>query len=128
MVCIVHKHAYSGTLQAAAEVEALGAQQAHEQQMDESELAHMSELAELRDRVMELQSKDRHTPQELAELDMLRSRVLNFQVLDPFPHFFLPYPHSDQAVSVHCVVGNPSTACELHTSWHQYLADLTSYG
>lgn len=47
----------------------------------------MAELAELRERVMELQTKDSHTPQELAELDMLRSRVLDFQVLpsNPFP-------------------------------------------
>lgn len=78
-------------MQAAAEAETLGAQQAHEQQMDESELAHMSELAELRDRVMELQTKDRHTPQELAELDMLHSRFLDFQVLLAPPP--LPPPH-----------------------------------
>ncbi len=58
----------------------MGAKQAHEQQMDESEMAHLSELAELRGRVMELQTKDSHTPDELAELDMLRSRVLGFQV------------------------------------------------
>lgn len=49
--------------------------------MNESELVHINELAELRGRVMELQTKDSHTPQELAELDMLRSRVLDFQVL-----------------------------------------------
>ena len=48
--------------------------------MNESELLHMSELAELRERVMELQTKDSHTPQELAELEMLRHRVLGFQV------------------------------------------------
>ena len=49
--------------------------------MSESEQVHIDELAELRGRVMELQTKDSHTPQELAELDMLRSRVLDFQVL-----------------------------------------------
>lgn len=49
--------------------------------MNESELLHMNELAELRERVMELQTKDSHTPQELAELEMLRRRVLGFQVL-----------------------------------------------
>lgn len=48
----------------------------------------MKELAELRGRVMELQTKDSHTPQELAELDMLRGRVLDFQV------FFQPPPVS----------------------------------
>ena len=63
----------------------MGARQAHEQQMDESEMAHLSELAEVRGRVMELQSKDRHTPEELAELDMLRNRVLDFQVPPLFP-------------------------------------------
>ena len=71
-------------LQAAAEAEALGARQAHEQQMDEAQMAHLNELAEVRGRVMELQSKDRHTPEELAELDMLRNRVLDFQVLPLF--------------------------------------------
>ena len=54
--------------------------------MNESELVHMNELAELRGQVMELQTKDSHTPQELAELDMLRNRVLNFQVLIPPPY------------------------------------------
>lgn len=49
--------------------------------MNESEVLHMNELAELRERVMELQTKDSHTPQELAELEMLRHRVLGFQVL-----------------------------------------------
>ena len=51
--------------------------------MDESEIAHLSELAELRERVMELQTKDSHTPDELAELDMLRNRVLGFQASTP---------------------------------------------
>lgn len=44
-------------------------------------MAHLSELAELRERVMQLQSKDSHSPQELAELDLLRNKVLDFQVL-----------------------------------------------
>ena len=70
-------------LQAAAEAEADGAKQAHQQKMDESEIAHLSELAELRERVMELQTKDSHTPDELAELDMLRNRVLGFQASTP---------------------------------------------
>jgi len=61
-------------LQAAAEAEAHGAKQAHQQKMDESEIAHLSELAELR---------DSHTPDELAELDMLRNRVLGFQASTP---------------------------------------------
>lgn len=51
--------------------------------IDESEIAHLSELAELRERVMELQTKDSHTPDELAELDMLRNRVLGFQASTP---------------------------------------------
>ncbi len=51
--------------------------------MDESEIAHLSELAELRERVMELQTKDSHTPDELAELDTLRNRVLGFQASTP---------------------------------------------
>lgn len=53
--------------------------------MNESELVHLNELAELRGRVMELQTRDNHTPQELAELDMLRSRFLDFQVIHPPP-------------------------------------------
>lgn len=57
--------------------------------MNESELLHMNELAELRERVMELQTKDSHTPQELAELEMLRHRVLGFQVLHHPPCFLL---------------------------------------
>lgn len=59
--------------------------------MNESELVHMKELAELRGRVMELQTKDSHTPQELAELDMLRSRVLDFQVFLQSPAAFRLY-------------------------------------
>jgi hypothetical protein len=70
-------------LKAAAEAEASGAKQAHQQQMDESEIAHLSELAELREQVMELQTKDSHTPDELAELDTLRKRVLGFQASTP---------------------------------------------
>ena len=62
------------------EAEAQGVKQAHELQMDESEMAHLMELAELRQRVVQLQAKEEHTPDELAELDMLRNRVLGFQV------------------------------------------------
>lgn len=52
----------------------------------------MNELAELRERVMELQTKDSHTPQELAELEMLRHRVMSFQVLIHPPCFLLAKP------------------------------------
>lgn len=51
--------------------------------MDESKIAHLSELAELREQVMELQTKDSHTPDELAELDTLRKRILGFQASTP---------------------------------------------
>ena len=68
-------------VQATTEAEALEAKQTHERQMDASEMAHLSELAELRERVMELSAKDSHTPDELAELDTLRTRVLDFQVI-----------------------------------------------
>ena len=68
--------------------------------MGASESAHLSELAELRDRVVQLQSKETHSPQELAELDMLRGRVLDFQVPTLHLHLCLPvqqihdaYPH-----------------------------------
>ena len=48
--------------------------------MDQSEVIHLNELAELRDRFVQLQSKDTHSPEELAELDSLRSQVLQYQV------------------------------------------------
>ena len=57
--------------------------------MDQSEVAHLNELAELRDRFVQLQSKDTHSPEELAELDALRNQVLQYQVCSTatrFPH------------------------------------------
>lgn len=54
--------------------------QAHDQQMDRAEMAHLTDLAELRQRFAQLQSKDNHTPEELAQLDALRNQVIQYQV------------------------------------------------
>lgn len=67
-------------LQAAAESQASQEREAHEQNMDQSEVAHLNELAELRERFVGLQSKETHTPEELAELDALRNQVIQYQV------------------------------------------------
>ena len=69
-----------GDMQAAAEAQAVQDRAVHEQQMDQSEVTHLTELAELRDRFVQLQSKDSHTPEELAALDALRNQVLQYQV------------------------------------------------
>ena len=58
----------------------MDAKQHHQQQMQDAETAHLDEMAELRQRVMELSGKDNHTAAELAEMDALRSRVLDLQV------------------------------------------------
>lgn len=67
-------------LQAAAEAQAVQDRASHQQHMDQADVAHLNELAELRDRFVQLQSKDSHSPEELAELDALRNQVLQYQV------------------------------------------------
>lgn len=92
-------------LQAAAESQASQEREAHEQSMDLSEVAHLNELAELRERFVGLQSKDTHTPEELAELDALRNQVIQYQVCYIYRH---------------CLVVScwPKAVCVCYAAWY----------